>query len=103
MRVCMHWWRGNGGGGWVAEGGPEPIAGLILNEVGMGGYFLEYDSPRAGSFEPLRFLPKGKMAVLGLVTTKSGKLESKDELKRRIDEARRSPTSALVARRPSCA
>src|SRR5207245_11588860 len=87
MSICMHLCRGNFVGAWVAEGGYEPIAELIFNEVKVDGYFLEYYSPRAGSFVPLRFLPQGKMAVLGLVTTKSGKLESKDELKRRIDEA----------------
>src|SRR5258708_25908832 len=87
MTVCMHLCRGNFAGAWVADGGYEPIAELIFNEINMDGYFLEYDSARAGSFEPLRFLPKGKAAVLGLVTTKSAKLEAKDELKRRIDEA----------------
>ncbi len=87
MTVCMHLCRGNFAGAWVAEGGYEPIAELLFNEIDVDGYFLEYDSARAGGFEPLRFLPKGKIAVLGLVTTKSGKLETKDELKRRIDEA----------------
>ena len=75
MTVCMHLCRGNFAGAWVAEGGYEPIAELLFNEIDVDGYFLEYDSPRAGGFEPLRFLPKGKIAVLGLVTTKSGKLE----------------------------
>src|ERR1700688_2533976 len=89
MTVCMHLCRGNFAGAWVAEGGYDPIAELLFNEIAVDGYFLEYDSPRAGSFAPLRFLPKGKIAVLGLVTTKSAKLESKDGLKRRIDEARR--------------
>ena len=89
MTVCMHLCRGNFAGAWVAEGGYEPIAELMFNEINVDGYFLEYDSTRAGGFEPLRFLPKGKVAVLGLVTTKSRKLETKDELKRRIEEARR--------------
>ncbi len=71
MTVCMHLCRGNFAGAWVAEGGYEPIADLLFNEINVDGYFLEYDSARAGSFEPLRFLPKGKVAVLGLVTTKS--------------------------------
>ena len=75
MTVCMHLCRGNFAGAWVAEGGYEPIAELLFNEIEVDGYFLEYDSARAGGFEPLRFLPKGKVAVLGLVTTKSGKLE----------------------------
>jgi len=102
MTVCMHLCRGNFAGAWVAEGGYEPIAELIFNEIGMDGYFLEYDSPRAGSFEPLRFLPKGKMAVLGLVTTKSGKLESKDELKRRIDEVSKYVPLEQLALSPQC-
>ena len=71
MTVCMHLCRGNFAGAWVAEGGYEPVAELLFNEIDVDGYFLEYDSARAGGFEPLRFLPKGKIAVLGLVTTKS--------------------------------
>src|SRR6516165_3722068 len=69
MTVCMHLCRGNFAGAWVADGGYEPIAELIFNEINMDGYFLEYDSARAGGFEPLRFLPRDKVAVLGLVTT----------------------------------
>ena len=71
MVVCMHLCRGNFAGAWIAEGGYEPIADLLFNEIDVDGYFLEYDSARAGGFEPLRFLPKGKVAVLGLVTTKA--------------------------------
>ena len=71
MTVCMHLCRGNFAGAWIADGGYEPIAELLFNAIGVDGYFLEYDSARAGGFEPLRFLPKGKIAVLGLVTTKS--------------------------------
>ena len=70
MTICMHLCRGNFAGAWIAEGGYEPVADLLFNEIGVDGYFLEYDSPRAGGFAPLRFLPKGKTAVLGLVTTK---------------------------------
>jgi 5-methyltetrahydropteroyltriglutamate--homocysteine methyltransferase len=102
MTVCMHLCRGNFAGAWVAEGGYEPIAELLFNEIGIDGYFLEYDSARAGGFEPLRFLPKGKIAVLGLVTTKSGQLESKDELKRRIDEAARHAPLEQLALSPQC-
>ena len=102
MTACMHLCRGNFAGAWVAEGGYEPIAELIFNEVGMDGYFLEYDSARAGDFQPLRFLPKGKVAVLGLVTTKSGNLESKDELKRRIDEAAKYAALEQLALSPQC-
>ena len=102
MTVCMHLCRGNFAGAWVAEGSYEPIAELIFNEIDVDGYFLEYDSTRAGGFEPLRFLPKGKVAVLGLVTTKSGKLESKDELKRRIDEASKHAPLEQLALSPQC-
>ena len=87
MTICMHLCRGNFAGAWVAEGGYEPVADLLFNEVNVTGYFLEFDSERAGGFEPLRFLPKGKVAVLGLVTTKSSVMETKDDLKRRIEEA----------------
>jgi 5-methyltetrahydropteroyltriglutamate--homocysteine methyltransferase len=102
MTVCMHLCRGNFAGAWVAEGSYEPIAELIFNEINVDGYFLEYDSTRAGGLEPLRFLPKGKVAVLGLVTTKSGKLESKDELKRRIDEASKHAPLEQLALSPQC-
>ena len=102
MTVCMHLCRGNFAGAWIAEGGYEPIADLLFNEIGVDGYFLEYDSPRAGDFSPLRFLPKGKMAVLGLVTTKSPKLETKDELKRRIEEASRYAPIEQLALSPQC-
>jgi 5-methyltetrahydropteroyltriglutamate--homocysteine methyltransferase len=102
MTVCMHLCRGNFAGAWVAEGGYEPIAELVFNEINVDGYFLEYDSARAGGFEPLRFLPKGKVAVLGLVTTKSGKLETKDELKRRIDEAAKHAPLEQLALSPQC-
>ena len=98
----MHLCRGNFAGAWVAEGGYEPVAELLFNEIDVDGYFLEYDSARAGGFEPLRFLPKGKIAVLGLVTTKSAQLESKDELKRRIDEAARYAPLEQLALSPQC-
>jgi len=102
MVVCMHLCRGNFAGAWVAEGGYDPIAELLFNDIAVDGYFLEYDSPRAGSFAPLRFLPKGKTAVLGLVTTKSPALETKDELKRRIDEAARYAPLDQLALSPQC-
>jgi 5-methyltetrahydropteroyltriglutamate--homocysteine methyltransferase len=102
MVVCMHLCRGNFAGAWIAEGGYEPIAELLFNAIGVDGYFLEYDSPRAGDFSPLRFLPKGKVAVLGLVTTKSPQLESTDELKRRIDEASRYAPLDQLALSPQC-
>ena len=84
---AMHLCRGNFQSTFVASGGYEPVAEILFNEVAIDAYFMEYDSARAGGFEPLRFVPKGKMVVLGLVTSKSGKLEGKDELKRRIEEA----------------
>jgi 5-methyltetrahydropteroyltriglutamate--homocysteine methyltransferase len=86
----------------VAEGGYDPIAELLFNEIDVDGYFLEYDSPRAGSFAPLRFLPKGKVAVLGLITTKSPRLETKDELKRRIEEASRYAPIEQLCLSPQC-
>jgi methionine synthase II (cobalamin-independent) len=85
--IAMHLCRGNFQSTFVASGGYEPVAEILFNAIKVDAYFMEYDSERAGGFEPLRFVPKGKMVVLGLVTSKSGKLESKDELKRRIDEA----------------
>jgi 5-methyltetrahydropteroyltriglutamate--homocysteine methyltransferase len=102
MTVCMHLCRGNFAGAWIAEGGYEPIAELLFNQIGVDGYFLEYDSPRAGDFSPLRFLPKGKIAVLGLVTTKSPTMETKDELKRRIEEASRYAPIEQLALSPQC-
>ena len=102
MTVCMHLCRGNYAGAWVAEGSYEPVAELLFNAINVDGYFLEYDSERAGGFEPLRFLPKAKIAVLGLVTTKSPQLESKDELKRRIDQAARFVPLEQLALSPQC-
>jgi 5-methyltetrahydropteroyltriglutamate--homocysteine methyltransferase len=102
MVVCLHLCRGNFAGAWVAEGGYDPIAEILFNDIDVDGYFLEYDSPRAGSFAPLRFLPKGKTAVLGLVTTKSPELETKDEIKRRIEEASRYAAIEQLALSPQC-
>ena len=88
MTVTMHLCRGNYKSTFMGSGGYEAEQEVLFNKINVHGYFMEYDDPRrAGGFEPLRLLPKGKLAVLGLVTTKTGKLESKDELKRRIDEA----------------
>jgi 5-methyltetrahydropteroyltriglutamate--homocysteine methyltransferase len=102
MVVCMHLCRGNFAGAWVAEGGYDPIAEVLFNEIAVDGYFLEYDTLRSGSFAPLRFLPKGKIAVLGLVTTKSATLETKDDIKRRIDEAGRYAPLEQLALSPQC-
>lgn len=87
MTVTMHMCRGNLKGAWMAEGGYEPIAEDVFNNANIDGFFLEYDTPRAGDFAPLRHVPADKMIVLGLVSTKTPELETKDELKRRIDEA----------------
>ena len=86
LRVTIHTCRGNFKSAWVAEGGYDPVVEAMFS-TNVDGYFMEFDSVRSGGFEPLRALPRGKKVVLGLVTTKLGELESKDDLKRRIDEA----------------
>jgi len=102
MTVCMHICRGNFRSSWAAEGGYDPVAEILFNEFKLDGFFLEYDSPRAGSFAPLRFVPKGMKIVLGLVTTKSGDMESADDLKRRIDQASRYIPLEQLALSPQC-
>ncbi|HXS40663.1 MAG TPA: 5-methyltetrahydropteroyltriglutamate--homocysteine S-methyltransferase [Stellaceae bacterium] len=102
MTVVMHLCRGNHESAWVAEGGYDPVAEVLFGELAIDGFFLEYDSPRAGSFAPLRYLSKNKTAVLGLVTTKKPQLESKDELKRRIDEAAKIVPLERLALSPQC-
>lgn len=87
MTISMHLCRGNFRSTFVAAGGYDPIAETLFNDINVHAYFMEYDSERAGGFEPLRFVPKNKMVVLGLVTSKSGTLEGKDHIKRRLDEA----------------
>jgi 5-methyltetrahydropteroyltriglutamate--homocysteine methyltransferase len=87
MAVTTHLCRGNFRSSWVASGSYDFVAEALFNQLEVDGYFLEWDDERSGGFEPLRFMPKGKLAVLGLVTTKRGELESKDALKRRIEEA----------------
>lgn len=87
MAVCVHLCRGNFKSAWVAQGGYEPVAEILFNEMAIDGFFLEYDDQRSGDFAPLRFVPKGKRIVLGLMTTKKPELEAKDALKRRIEEA----------------
>ena len=87
ITITTHMCRGNFRSSWVAEGGYDFVAEALFGELGVDGFFLEYDDARSGGFEPLRFVPKGKLVVLGLVTTKRGELEDKDELKRRIEEA----------------
>ena len=87
MAVCTHLCRGNFRSAWVAEGGYDPVAEVLFNELKVDGYFLEFDTPRAGNFAPLRYMPKDKKLILGLVSSKTGELEKADDLKRRIDEA----------------
>jgi 5-methyltetrahydropteroyltriglutamate--homocysteine methyltransferase len=102
MTVCVHLCRGNFRSSWAAEGGYEPVAEVLFNELAIDGYFLEYDDPRSGDFAPLRFLPKGKTVVLGLVTTKLGDLETADDVKHRIDEAARFAPLDQLALSPQC-
>jgi 5-methyltetrahydropteroyltriglutamate--homocysteine methyltransferase len=102
MTICTHLCRGNFKSAWVAEGGYEPVAEVLFNDLKVDGYFLEYDDERSGDFSPLRFVPKGKTVVLGLVTTKVGELESKDDLKRRIDEAARYVPLEQLCLSPQC-
>ena len=103
MTISMHLCRGNFRSTWVASGGYEPVAEVLFNRVNADAYFMEYDTERAGGFEPLRFVPRGeKIVVLGLVTSKTGELESKDELKRRIEAASRYLPLEQLALSPQC-
>ena len=103
MTVTTHVCRGNFRSTWISEGGYEPVAELLFGGVNYDGYFLEYDTDRAGGFEPLRHLPKGTtIVVLGLVTSKSGKLESKDAIKRRLEEASKYAPLDQLAVSPQC-
>ncbi|AGL18778.1 5-methyltetrahydropteroyltriglutamate--homocysteine S-methyltransferase [Actinoplanes sp. N902-109] len=102
LAVTTHMCRGNFRSSWVAEGGYDFVAEALFSELAVDGFFLEYDDERSGTFEPLRFVPPGKMVVLGLVTTKRGALESKDTLKRRIDEASRYVPLEQLCLSPQC-
>jgi 5-methyltetrahydropteroyltriglutamate--homocysteine methyltransferase len=102
MTVGVHMCRGNLKGTWMAEGGYEPIAEKLFNEAEVDVFFLEFDTPRAGDFTPLRHLPKSKSVVLGLVSSKTPVLESKDEIKRRIDAAARHVDLDRLALSPQC-
>jgi methionine synthase II (cobalamin-independent) len=97
MTVCVHTCRGNHRSAWVAAGGYDPVAEAVFNELNVDGFFLEYDDERSGSFEPLRFVPKGKIVVLGLITSKKGALEKKDDIKRRM--MRQQSTSTWISLR----
>jgi 5-methyltetrahydropteroyltriglutamate--homocysteine methyltransferase len=102
MAVTTHLCRGNFRSSWVAEGGYDFVAEALFSELAVDGFFLEYDDARSGDFAPLRFVPPGKPVVLGLVTTKRGELESKDDLKRRIDEAARYVPLEQLCLSPQC-
>jgi 5-methyltetrahydropteroyltriglutamate--homocysteine methyltransferase len=102
MAVTTHSCRGNFQSYWAAEGGYDFVAEALFGELDVDGFFLEYDDVRSGGFEPLRFVPKGKMVVLGLVTTKRGALETKDQLKRRIEEASRFVPLDQICLSPQC-
>jgi methionine synthase II (cobalamin-independent) len=102
ITIAMHLCRGNFQSTFVASGGYEPVAEVLFNAIKVHAYFMEYDSDRAGGFEPLRFVPKGKTVVLGLVTSKSGRLESRDVLKRRIDAAEKHVPLEQLCLSPQC-
>jgi 5-methyltetrahydropteroyltriglutamate--homocysteine methyltransferase len=102
MTIAMHLCRGNFQSTFVASGGYEPVAEILFNTINVHAYFMEYDTDRAGGFEPLRFVPKSKTVVLGLVTSKSGRLESKDDIKRRIDQAAKFVSLEQLCLSPQC-
>src|SRR5262249_26763977 len=102
MTVCVHMCRGNFRSSWVASGGYDYVAEALFTQLAVDGLFLEYDDERSGTFAPLRFVPKDKMVVLGLVTSKKGALENKDDLKRRIDEAAKHVPLEQICLSPQC-
>jgi 5-methyltetrahydropteroyltriglutamate--homocysteine methyltransferase len=102
MTITMHLCRGNFRSSWIAQGGYEPVAELLFNQIGVDGYFMEFDTERAGGFEPLRFVPKNKLVVLGLVTSKTGALESAAELERRIDDVAKYVDLEQLCLSPQC-
>lgn len=102
MRIGMHLCRGNKQSYWQAEGGYDLVADTLFNEVNADCYFLEYDTPRAGDFSPLKYLPKNKTAILGLVSTKTPELETKDDLKKRLEEASAFADMDNLALSPQC-
>ncbi len=102
MAITMHLCRGNFRSSWIAQGGYEPVAEILFHQIGVDGYFMEFDTERAGGFEPLRLVPPNKVVVLGIVTSKSGALESKDALRRRIAEAARYLDADQLCLSPQC-
>jgi 5-methyltetrahydropteroyltriglutamate--homocysteine methyltransferase len=102
MTITMHMCRGNYRSTFMGAGGYEPVAEVLFDRIKVHGYFMEYDSDRAGNFEPLRMVSKDRIVVLGLVTTKTGELESKDDLKRRLDEAEKYISLDQLCLSPQC-
>jgi 5-methyltetrahydropteroyltriglutamate--homocysteine methyltransferase len=102
MTIAMHLCRGNFQSTFVASGGYEPVAEILFNTINVHAYLMEYDTDRAGGFEPLRFVPKEKTVVLGLVTSKSGRLESKDDVRRRIEQAAKFVSLEQLCLSPQC-
>jgi 5-methyltetrahydropteroyltriglutamate--homocysteine methyltransferase len=102
MSICTHLCRGNFRSSWAASGGYDHVAEALFGELNVDGYFLEFDDARSGTFAPLRFVPKGKKVVLGLLTSKRGELEKKDDLKRRIDEAAKVVPLDQICLSPQC-
>jgi 5-methyltetrahydropteroyltriglutamate--homocysteine methyltransferase len=102
MKVMLHVCRGNFRSAWAAEGGYEPVAEVLFNALEVDGYFLEFDDERSGDFSPLRHLPKGKVATLGLITSKTAELEDPASVKRRINEATRWAPLEQLALSPQC-
>jgi len=102
LTVAIHICRGNMSGHWAAEGGYDPVADTLFNKINFDAYFLEYDSPRAGTFAPLRYVPANKTVVLGLVSTKTPELETADQLKKRIDEASKYAPLDQLCLSPQC-
>jgi len=102
MTITMHLCRGNYRSTYMGSGAYDAVADVLFNRIKVHGYFMEYDSERAGGFEPLRLLPKGRTAVLGLVTTKTGQLESRDDIKRRIETAAKFTDIDQLCLSPQC-
>jgi len=102
MSICTHLCRGNFRSSWAASGGYDHVAEALFGDLNVDGYFLEFDDARSGTFAPLRFVPKGKKVVLGLLTSKRGELEKKDDLKRRIEEAAKYMPLDQICLSPQC-
>ena len=102
MYTAVHLCRGNFRSAWVAEGGYDPVAEVLFGQIDVDAFLLEYDTDRAGDFSPLRYVPKSKLVVLGLVSSKKPALESKDDLKRRIDSATKHMPLEQLAISPQC-